>query len=127
LKDGFFRGGGTFGGVIPYSVVASHVTSAVAAGGVAVVDLAVDEVLFAAGAAGIREFLFVFFGLLDGGADFGFDFGASAGIAAAGRFDDFVEVVLWGGREGEGGGGESGDFFAVDDHGDNEVAVVHLD
>ena len=65
--------------------------------------------------------------MLDGFADLGFDFGAVAGIEAAGAFHDGVEVVLGGFGKRKGGGRESGDFFAVDNHGDNEMAVVHLD
>ena len=77
--------------------------------------------------AGVGEFLFVFFGLLDGIADFGFDGRTGARIELAGAFDDGIEVVVGGFGDAEGGGGESRDLFAVDNHADDEVAIVHLD
>ena len=94
------------------------------AGGVALADLIGD---CRVKAATVGEFFLVFFGLLNGFADFGFYFGAVAGVETAGAFYDGVKIVLRGFGEGEGGGGESGDFFAVNNHGDDEVAVVHLD
>ena len=83
--------------------------------------------MLAASATRIGELFLVFFGLFDGGTNFSFNFSARAGIATARGFDDFVEIILRCGREREGGGGESRDFFAVNNHGNDEMAVVHLD
>ena len=94
------------------------------AGGVALADLIGDCWVQA---AAVGEFFLVFFGLFNGFADFGFYFGAVAGVEAARTLYDGVKIVLRGFGEGEGGGGEGGDFFAVNNHGDDEVAVVHLD
>ena len=83
--------------------------------------------LFAGGAAGVAEFFFVFFASFDGFADFVLNDGAGARVLFARGFNDFFEVVGRGLRDGESGGGEGRDFFAVDDHADDEVAVGHLD
>ena len=77
-------------------------------------------------ATGVGKFLFILFGLLDRLANFLFDLEAGAGEMGAGVGDDSVEVIRRRFRDAKGGSGEGGDFFAVYDHVDDEVAVVHL-
>ena len=68
--------------------------------------------------------MFIFFGLFDGFFDLGFYDFAGTGVKFAGALNDGVEVVVWGFRDGEGGGGEGGDLFTIDNHADDEIAII---
>lgn len=81
----------------------------------------------ASGAAGIRKLFLVLFGLLNGLTDFCLDFFPASGVTFPRIFDDCSEVILWCRRDGKGGSREGWDLFPVDNHRDNEVAVVHLE
>lgn len=65
--------------------------------------------------------------MLDGFTNLCFDVFTAARIASPRVIDDTVEVVLGRGWKRKGRGRKGGDFFAVDDHGNDEVTVVHLD
>ena len=78
------------------------------------------------GAAGVRKLFFVLFGLFNGLADFFLDLFPVSSVAGARTLNDSGKIVLWSGRDGQSGSGEGWNLFAIDNHGDNKVAVVHL-
>ena len=77
-------------------------------------------------ATGIGEFFFPLFGGFDGFFDFSFDGFARARVNHAGVTNNLGAEIAGRLRDTEGGGGESGGFFAVDNHGDDKVAIVHI-
>ena len=83
--------------------------------------------LFAGGATRVGELFFVFFACFDGFTNFFFDFGARTRIFLTGAGNDSVEVVARWFWDGKSGSGEGGNFFAIDNHADNEVAIAHLE
>jgi len=82
---------------------------------------------FAGLTTGVGKFFFPLLCCFNGFADFVFDDVAGARINHAGVADDLrAEVLRWLG-DAESGGRKCRDFFAVDDHGDDKVAVVHIE
>ena len=79
------------------------------------------------GATGVSKIFFILFALFDSGADFSFDIGASARILIAGTCDDGLKIIVWSLRDIESGSGEGWHFFAINNHGNYKVAIIHLD
>ena len=84
-----------WGGVISTVRIVSGIVIPCSASCIAVINLFFNNVPHtASGTTRIGKFLFVFFGLFNGGANFGFDVGAIAGVEYTGAFDNFIEVIL---------------------------------